>query len=336
MPSQRDAAELPVLVIYNLDTGWEQEDKNGQTAEIERMSSSLEELGHPVSLLEINGNTLHRNLAGYKPNDWIVMNLCEEIPGMPHSEAAVVHTLEKRNMVYTGSPPEIIGNCEDKQYVKQTLAARGLPTPLWGVYDTPSALDWDCFPAIVKPANEHCSLGISSESVVLNRKELQRQIRYIIRTFNQPALVEDFIDGREFHVSLVGNGSLLMLPPVEMDFSACHDIHDRLCTYDAKFIPGSKHYEIITTFVPATLSEGEYGDLEQTCVECFRAFDCRDYARLDVRLRDGVFYILDINPNPDISSDASMACAAEHIGLSYGELGSHLVRLAASRHPVLG
>lgn len=336
MPSQRNAAELPVLVIYNLDTGWEQEDKNGQTAEIERMSSSLEELGHPVSLLEINGNTLHRNLAGYKPNDWIVMNLCEEIPGMPHSETAVVHALERRNMIYTGSPPEILGNCENKQYVKQALASLGIPTPLWRVYDRPLASDWSCFPAIVKPANEHCSLGISSESVVLNRKELERQIRYINRTFNQPALVEDFIDGREFHVSLIGNGSLLMLPPVEMDFSQCSDIHDRLCTYDAKFIPGSKHYEAITSCIPASLSDGEYGELEQTCVECFRAFDCRDYARLDVRLRDGVFYILDINPNPDISSDASMACAAEHIGLSYGELGSRLVRLAASRHPVLG
>ncbi len=322
-------------MIYNLDAGWEEHERDGQTAEIRRLSSSLEELGHPVSLLEINGNTLQRTLSGYKPTDWIVMNLCEEIPGVPHSEAAVVHALEKRNMVYTGSPPEIIGNCENKQYVKQTLAARGLPTPLWGVYEKASAADWNCFPAIVKPANEHCSLGISSESVVLTRRELERQIRYIHRSFNQPALVEDFIDGREFHVSLIGNGSLLMLPPVEMDFSECSDIHDRLCTYDAKFIPGSRHYEIIASLIPATLTEAEYDDLEQTCADCFHAFDCRDYARLDIRLRNGVFYILDINPNPDISSDASMACAAEHLGLSYGELGSRLIRLAASRHPLL-
>lgn len=322
--------------MYNLDTEWKQADKMNQKAEIELMSSSLEGLGHPVSRLEINGNSLHRTLSGYEPGDWIVMNLCEEIPGIPHSEATVAHLLESRNMIYTGSPPEIIGNCENKQFVKHTLSALGLPTPLWGVYENPFAPDWNCFPAIVKPANEHCSLGISSESVVLDRGELERQIRFIHQNFNQPALVEDFIDGREFHVSMIGNGSLLMLPPVEMDFSACSDIHDRLCTFDAKFIPGSKHYEIITSLIPASLSEGEYGELEQTCFDCFRAFECRDYARLDIRLRDGIFYILDINPNPDISSDASMACAAEYMGLTYGELGSRLVRLAASRHPLLG
>ncbi|HPI14732.1 MAG TPA: ATP-grasp domain-containing protein [Spirochaetota bacterium] len=336
MPSLRDAAELPVLVMYNLDTEWKQADKMNQKAEIELMSSSLEGLGHPVSRLEINGNSLHRTLSGYEPSDWIVMNLCEEIPGVPHSEATVAHLLESRNMIYTGSPPEIIGNCENKQFVKHTLSALGLPTPLWGVYENPFAPDWSCFPAIVKPANEHCSLGISSESVVLDRGELERQIRFIHHNFNQPALVEDFIDGREFHVSMIGNGSLLMLPPVEMDFSACNDIHDRLCTFDAKFIPGSKHYEIITSLIPASLSEGEYGELERTCFDCFRAFECRDYARLDIRLRDGIFYILDINPNPDISSDASMACAAEYMGITYGELGSRLVRLAASRHPLLG
>ncbi len=131
MPSLRDAAELPVLVMYNLDTEWKQADKMNQKAEIELMSSSLEGLGHPVSRLEINGNSLHRTLSGYEPSDWIVMNLCEEIPGVPHSEATVAHLLESRNMIYTGSPPEIIGNCENKQFVKHTLSALGLPTPLW-------------------------------------------------------------------------------------------------------------------------------------------------------------------------------------------------------------
>jgi len=292
-------------------------------------------LGHPVSLLKIMDDKFHERLSHYQREKWIIMNLCEEIPGMPHSEAEVVQALEQRNLVYTGSPPETLSNCENKQYIKQSLAEHGLPTPCWRIYTTPAAADWKCFPAIVKPTNEHCSLGISSESVVLNRAELERQIDFIIHTFDQPAIVEDFIDGREFHISLIGNDFLLMLPPVEMDYSRCLDIHDRLCTYDAKFRPGSKHFEIIGSIVPARLTACELGDLEKICVKCFNVFDCRDYARLDIRLRDGTFYVLDINPNPDISSNASMACAAEQIGLSYGELGSHLIRLAAGRHPLL-
>jgi D-alanine-D-alanine ligase len=336
MTSQRDSAELPVLVMYNLDSAWDKDEKKNQTDEIKLMRSSLDELGHPVSLLKIKDDKLHDHLSNYQPDEWIIMNLCEEIPGMPHSEAEVVHALEERNMVYTGSPPETLNKCENKHYVKQTLVEHGLPTPFWRIYETPSAADWKRFPAIVKPASEHCSLGISSESVVLDRTDLERQVDFIIRAFDEPAIVEDFIDGREFHISLIGNDSLLMLPPVEMDYSRCPDIHDRLCTYDAKFSPGSKHYEIIGSLVPARLTAWELGDLEKICVTCYSAFDCRDYARLDIRLRDGIFYVLDVNPNPDISSNASMACAAKHIGLSYGELGSHLIRLAASRHPLFG
>jgi D-alanine-D-alanine ligase len=335
MHSRRDAAELPVLVIYNLDSAWDRYEKRNQTIEVRRMRSSLDQLGHPVSLLKISDDKLHETLSDYQPNEWIIMNLCEEIPGQPHSEAEVAAALEQRNMVYTGSSPETISNCENKHYVKQTLVEHGLPTPLWRIYEKPSAANWKKFPAIVKPANEHCSLGISSESVVLDRTELERQIDFVIRSFDQPAIVEDFIDGREFHVSLIGNDPLLMLPPAEMDYSRCTDIHDRLCTYDAKFKPGSKHYEIIGTQIPARLTAWELGDLERICVECFRVFECRDYARLDIRLRNGVFYVLDINPNPDISSNASMAYAAKHIGISFGELGSRLIRLAASRHPLL-
>jgi D-alanine-D-alanine ligase len=152
----------------------------------------------------------------------------------------------------------------------------------------------------------------------------------------QPAIVEDFIDGREFHVSMWGNGRVSMLPPAEMDFSAFSDVHDRLCTYDAKFIPGSVHYENINTVVPSTLKDAELAELERVCMAAYKAIGCRDYGRIDIRLRDGVFYVLDINPNPDISEDASMASAAEHAGYSHKDMATYLVKLAARRHPVFG
>jgi D-alanine-D-alanine ligase len=147
-------------------------------------------------------------------------------------------------------------------------------------------------------------------------------------------MVEDFIDGREFHVTLWGNGDVHVLPPAEMDFSAFKNVKDRLCTFDSKFLPGSSHYEKITVRVPAELNGEELAKLNQTCVAAYKAIGCRDFARIDLRLLDGVYYVLDINPNADFSPDTSSICAAEAAGLSYGAIASCLVNLAAHRHPI--
>jgi D-alanine-D-alanine ligase len=184
--------------------------------------------------------------------------------------------------------------------------------------------------------NEHCSMGITQDSVVLNQAELKNRISFILDQYCQPALVEDLIDGREFHVSVWGNETLTVLPPAEMDFSFFGNVKDRLCTYDSKFIPGSEHYEKIETLLPAPLTSDETDALERVCKNAYVALGCRDYARMDIRLRDNIFYVLDVNPNADISIDASMACAAEAAGISYGQMGNLIVRMAAQRHPVLG
>lgn len=224
----------------------------------------------------------------------------------------------------------------DKRRVKRLLERSGLPTPRWRVYDRAEPDGWSCFPAIVKPALEHCSVGVTSEAVVLTPDELRARIAYVLEAFGQPALVEDFVDGRELHVSLWGNGTVEMLPPAEMDFSAFADVRDRLCTYDSKFSPGSLHYDRIELRLPAPLDEGEYARLERTALATYRVLGCRDYARLDIRLRDGVPYVLDVNPNPDISADTSTALAARVAGYSYGALLSRLVGFAATRRPPRG
>jgi D-alanine-D-alanine ligase len=248
----------------------------------------------------------------------------------------VVRQLEQTGFVFTGSSSSVLALSYDKHQVKKIMDRAGIPTPGWRVYTDPDAGDWQRFPAIVKPAFGHCSEWLTSESVAMNEKELSDRIAYLVHRAGLPALVEDFIDGREFHVSLWGNGRVEMLPPAEMDFSAFSDVHDRLCTYDAKFIPGSLHYENIHTVLPAPLSTDALADLERVCLAAYDAVGCRDYGRIDLRLEDGVFYVLDINPNPDISEDASMASAAELEGYSHGEMVSWLIQLAAKRHPVFG
>ncbi|MBN1613834.1 MAG: hypothetical protein JW950_05130 [Deltaproteobacteria bacterium] len=258
------------------------------------------------------------------------------MPGVPNSDGLVTRWLDRLGYTYTGSPSDVLDLCWDKGKIKKLLTDHGLPTPRWHVFETSSADTWNCYPSIVKPTREHCSFGITSEAVVMNSRELSNRVDYILKTFLQPALVEEFIDGREFHVSLWGNDEVQMLPPAEMDFSFFDDLRDRLCTYDSKFKPGSIHYERILLRLPAELDDTEYDRLQRLSIETYRVFRCRDYARLDIRQRDGLFYILDINPNPDISSEASMACAAEHAGYSYGAMGSYLINLASSRHPVFG
>jgi D-alanine-D-alanine ligase len=127
-----------------------------------------------------------------------------------------------------------------------------------------------------------------------------------------------------------------MLPIAEFDFSAFDDAKDRLLTFAYKFDPESKAHNLIEFRLPASLTREEEKQLNQVALEGYRAADCRDYARLDVRLRNGIFYILDINPNADIRPDSSPAMAAELVGWSYGKFGSLLVNLASQRHPVYG
>jgi D-alanine-D-alanine ligase len=119
-----------------------------------------------------------------------------------------------------------------------------------------------------------------------------------------------------------------------MDYSAFEEQRDRLCSFDSKFDPESKPYQLIKLALPASLTETEEAKLVNTALAAYAATNCRDYARLDIRLRGGIFYVLDVNPNADISPDTSLVLSAERAGLTYGQLGSLLVSYAACRHPL--
>ena len=334
MPVDRLPEDLPVLFLYNVDPEWDSHDKISAVESNEKMCSALKDAGHPVISVKICGQNLRDILSCYSPQEMVVFNQCECIPGIPHSEHEAARIIESIGFVYTGSTPEVLMLSENKFEAKQKLESNNILTPEWKIYEEPDTNGWDLFPAIVKTACEHCSISLSPESVVMNSVELKTRIEYILNNYNQPALVEDFIDGREFHVPVYGNGTLNMLPAVEMDFSAFNDIHDRLCTYDSKFDPGSLHYNKIEGLIPAPLSETALISLEEICHDAYRAIGCRDYARMDVRERNGKFFILDVNPNADLDIDASIACSAEYSGITYPMMMNYLVRLAATRHNV--
>jgi len=323
---------LPVLLLYTIDHEWLLGDINEARQVAKLMCDALSDEGYTVAELCIDDPDLISRLMQYNADTCLIFNWCEELPGIPHSTAQVAKILEMLGFVFTGASSDTLALSEDKPLVKQRLHSSGVPIPPWRIYTSTSPDGWNHFPAIVKPAYEHCSYGVTNEAVVLTPGELNNRIDYIMETFNQPVLVEEFIDGREFHVTVVGNGELEIFPVAEMDFSTIADIKKRLCTYESKFDPLSEQYQSIKLRLPALLTQKEELDLRKTAVQAYRAIDCRDYARLDIRLQNSVFYILDVNPNADISPDTSSALAAEASGMSYGQLASSLIKLATRRH----
>ncbi len=327
--------DIAVLLLHNIDLSWEQSEIEAVVEAAGKMNAALRQEGHTVIELSLKSTELAQILEPFDPEDYVVFNWCEELPGIPRSDIKVTQILEKLNFLYTGSPPEVLSLSWDKAAVKTLLNKNAIPTPRWQMFSDPQSEGWNTFPAIVKPAFEHCSYGISTDAVVMNPDELLGRIGFVQDVFNQPAIVEDFIDGREFHVTVLGNGTFEILPPAEMDFTAFDSLRDRLCTFDSKFIPGSLHYEKIDMRIPAVLNAQELHLLKQTVFLAYQVLGCRDYARIDLRLRNGIFYVLDINPNADLSPDTSLAYAAEAAGMTYGIIGSILVNFAAQRRSPL-
>jgi D-alanine-D-alanine ligase len=331
LTSEAGFRDIPVLLLYNLDPAWSAAEIKEVAGLSAQLSLALAEEGHTVTEVPVGHGDLASILAPYDPAAHIVFNWCESYPGIARSEPQVARDLAGLGYLHTGADATALALSQDKCATKAALVGQGVPTPAGELFTTPDVDGWSRYPAIVKTACEHCSEGLTRDSVVSTPEELSRRIDFVLRTFRQPALVEDFIDGREFHVTLIGNGHPEMLPVAEMDFSRFGDFHDHLCSYEAKFTPGSAHYEGIETLLPAPLGEIELYALEQVSRAAYQTIGCRDYGRIDVRLRDGVYHVLDVNPNSDLSFDASTACAAEVAGIRYGQLASRILGLAVRR-----
>lgn len=332
MSINMETDNIPVVLIYNINPEWTKEEKEETSKLSDQLGEALEDVGHPTVCVAIEDQDMESRLSGFSPNDYIIFNWCESLPGVTHSEWMVAEKLEKMGFTFTGAESGALKLSQDKHLVKKMLKEAGVPTPEWLFLEGPENIAWRQYPAIVKPVYEHCSEGIDSGSVVLSLGEAKKRVSIILEKYNQPVLLEDFIDGREFRVAIWGNDELDTLPVAEMEYSHFKNVKDRICGHEAKFIAGSEHYEKIETLLPAPLSKKELSSIEEICKKAYRVTRCRDYARLDVRYRDGIFYVLDVNLNADISADASMACAAETAGFSYGEMASRIIHIAAKRN----
>jgi D-alanine-D-alanine ligase len=293
------------------------------------LAAAVESLGHEVELLGDGEPMIARLLAGPKPD--LVLNIAEGRGISRSREARVPAILETLGIPYTGSDPLTLAATLDKDCAKRLVAASGVPTPAWvlvegNLAEVATQLDGLALPAIVKPAFEGSSKGILGTSVVETREALHSTLEQQFDVYRQPILVEEFIDGDELTVGLVGNapprilGVMRVLPrqvterfvyslEVKRDF-------ERMVRYEC----------------PAQLSEEEYSAVEDAARQAWRALGCRDVSRIDFRLRDGVPYFLETNPLPGLSpSSGDLVLLSGLIGLSHRELIGLILQAACER-----
>jgi D-alanine-D-alanine ligase len=330
------SSDLPVLVLVDVNPRWEPAEIQDRITGAEILTLALQQVGHQVNCIYVEKDELPESIHQFHPEEVVVLNLCDEIPGIPRSCALFAQLLEKQGYTFSGADSQALTRSQDKRIIKDMLTTHGIRIPKWKEVYQLNDFEWTTYPAIIKPAFEHCSNGITRNSVVKNREELNNRARFIDEAFRQPVMVEEFIDGPEFSIGVVGNETLWMLPPAEIDFSSVQDVQERLFTYDAKFTIESPAYQTIVPKIPARLSPAQGTQLEHLVKNAYRLTGCRDYARMDVRLRDGNFYLLDVNHNAAITPETSFVLSAYEAGLSYGQFGSLLVNLVAQRHTTYG
>ncbi|MDD4984270.1 MAG: ATP-grasp domain-containing protein [Dehalococcoidales bacterium] len=251
----------------------------------------------------------------------VVFNLFEGFPGMPGSESAIAKMMEETGLCFTGSPSAALVACENKVTTKHYLRSAGIPTANWNVLcpdDTGAFnLRWPC---IVKPMGEHASHGLSQQSVVADMESLSTQVTHLYRSYCQPALVEEFLEGREFRVLLLGNGEPRAFPIEEIVYLLPPG-KPHLLTYCAKWVQGHPYFVGTKEECPANIETRLAKQLKDLAVRSFHALSCRGYASVDMRLdKDGQPFVIDVNANPDISSCGGAKCHIEAAGCDYPAL----------------
>lgn len=272
---------------------------------------------------------LHR-LKELKPD--VLINLCEDFLGRAQLEANVAAALELLGFAFTGNDSRTLALCLNKFKTKAVLKSCGLPTAPSRLVVSPDQKVDLPFPLIVKPNTEDASLGIHPESVVHDKEGLERQVRKVFELYEEPALVEQFIEGREFNVAVFENGKPQALPVSEIDFTNMPEGSPKICSYEAKWFEDDILYQKTPPVCPAKIDEDLQKKIQSTAVAAFENVGCRDYARIDFRMdQKGKLSILEVNPNPDISLNAGYARALAASGMEYKHFWDLMIDNALKR-----
>jgi D-alanine-D-alanine ligase len=343
--------KLKVTVLYDL---WEEEPaevqeeipaprkRKGQTKrrkkpvkhDREQIFEALEKLGHEPSYYVLDGRP--QSLLGLaKCGADLIFNITESYAGDDTKEMHVTAFLDMLDIPYTGAGPHAHTLAQDKSIAKKMFAFYGIQSPYFatayrGTIDHAHDIK---FPLIVKPTSEDGSIGIDAAAVVTSVKELMERVDYIQTEFDSPALIEEYIEGREIYAAVLGSyEKAYALPLVELDLSKLPKGMPKIASQDVKFEKDSEAYKLTKSGIAEDLDEETATKLTEIAIKAYRAVKLRDYGRIDMRVtKKGEVYVIEANPNPWLSSGQEFAMAAKKSGLSYAQMIGEIVDLAMAR-----
>ncbi|NGZ04306.1 MAG: D-alanine--D-alanine ligase [Nitrospira sp. WS238] len=299
--------------------------------------STLKKLGHEVYPLGVKSDldVIQSAIEQWKPD--IAFNLLEEFDGVAIYDQHVVSYLELLHLPYTGSNPRGLMLARDKVLTKKVLAFHKIPFPKFievpqgRMVKRPKPLT---FPLIVKSATEEASLGISQASIVTDDEKLAERVAFVHHSVGSGALIEQYIEGRELYVGIIGNGQLQVLPVWELIMDKLPDDAKRIATERVKW---SRKYQIkygIISKEADDLADHKTQEIQGLAKRVYRALGLSGYARIDMRMdAEGRLYVLEANPNPQIAEDEDFADSAKKVGYQYKDLLQELLNVGLRWRP---
>ena len=308
-----------------------------------QIEAGLRKLGHEPTRISVAADIEPVIAALREAEPAIVFNLAESFDGKSALESNVAALLNLLGHRYTGSSPAGLLMAGDKSLTKQVLGFQKILTPEFatvyrGALDHVGDLK---FPLIVKPPQEDASLGITSKSVVRDIRELLGTMDSLQREFQSPVLVEEFVEGREFYVGVLGNTAPLALPVIELDFSAFPPDRPKVASWEAKWGEGGtggegetgKEFAGTKSIFPTDVSPELVERMQAVAVEAFNALRLRDYGRVDLRVTPAEeIYVIEVNPNCYLEQSGEFSRAAAEAGIAHDGLIARIVELAQGRY----
>ncbi len=325
-----ESSDYQVLILYRPTgvlacTELQSGDAADDTVQI--VNDGLRAAGIDTQILLV-GEDIECVLAGYDPRRTVIFNYCDGYHADESGYDPITQIYERLNLAYTGADDQTLYQAQSKAFTKAQLVKHGVPTPAYRIFDSDHLDGWRLFPALVKPAQMHASMGIYPDSVVENPQQLQRQVQRMLDEYQQAALVEDFLEGGEYRVSVWGNGKLEVLPFIGYEYLPITGRSYSFKDYQTKWDETN-----LVVNIPARVSPQLTEQIEALARAAFRAVGMRDYGGIDLRLRGETAYVIDPNQNPDISTDSSFYRAVLASGGDYSTLVTRIVQLAAERRP---
>ncbi|HEX2249320.1 MAG TPA: hypothetical protein VHH32_03180 [Gemmatimonadales bacterium] len=324
---------MKITVLTYLDS--EDENSKDYEAVVPQVAKALRQLGHRVSVLGVHGDVkrLITGLSRRKPD--LVFNLMEMFSENVFGDIPVAGLLDLLGLKYTGSGPGELYLSQDKGLTKKLLAFEDILYPRFAVFSRQQAFETGGnlrMPLFVKPLRSDSSIGIGGKSLVHDAVALMERVAAIRKELNDSALAEEYIEGREFYVGVLGNAQPKALPPVEVDFTGFPEGAPKVLDSKAKWDERSKEFKG-TKSVLANLPDELRARLQKVAVDAYRALRVRDYGRVDLRLTDtGDIYVLEVNASCYLERSSEFAMAAQAAGIEYPKLIERIVELALERY----